>query len=369
MLTTRSQVRRTGHRTIAPAKTPQITRLSNLKAMLAQKYNNKVFVDTTSVEGRGKFTHVDLFSGAGGNIEGLRQAGFETILSVEIDDDASDTLETNFPGIHHIRGDITKVNDDKIKKAIGRRTVDLLSAGFPCQGFSIAGFQNIDDARNILYRQVVRFVRHAKPKYVVLENVPGIISMNNGKFVHDIRSSFARLGYPDMSVLILESADYGVPQIRPRAVFMANRLGMKNPYPRPILKPQNYVSIESAIRDLEKAKRNKETNHEWTDHRPDMIRRISKISAGGSLYSTYIDCAKRQYLGVPSMTIKENHGGSHIHYKIDRMISAREMARLQSFPDSFKFCGTMKRAMWQIGNAAPPLLFKHIGKAVMSQLI
>ncbi len=350
-------------------KTPHVNRLTNLKATLESAHNNKMFVDTTSVKTpRKKPTHIDLFSGAGGNMEGLRQAGFSTILSAEIDDDASDTIESNFPKTRHIRGDITKVPNSQIKKNIGKKNIDVLSAGFPCQGFSIAGFQDIDDKRNILYREVVRFVRLAQPKYVVLENVPGIISMNDGKFVADIKRSFTKIGYPNMSVLILESATYGVPQIRPRAIFMANRLGKKNPYPLPILSPDNYRPIESAIGDLEKKKREKRTNHEWTAHRPDMIKRIARIPPGGSLYETYVDCAKRQYVGVPSMTIKENHGGTHIHYKLDRMISAREMARLQSFPDSFKFSGRMKRVMWQIGNAAPPLLFKHIGKSIISQI-
>ena len=78
--------------------------------------------------------------------------------------------------------------------------------------------------------------------------------------------------------------------------------------------------------------------------------------------------AKRQYSGLPSMTIKENHGGTHIHYKLNRMISVREMARLQGFSDRFIFSGRMKRAMWQVGNAAPPPLFKHIGLAIKSQL-
>ena len=87
-----------------------------------------------------------------------------------------------------------------------------------------------------------------------------------------------------------------------------------------------------------------------------------------SLYKSYVDAAKRQYSGLPSMTIKENHGGTHIHYKLNRMISVREMARLQGFSDRFIFSGRMKRAMWQVGNAAPPPLFKHIGLAIKSQL-
>ncbi|MDI1495455.1 MAG: DNA (cytosine-5-)-methyltransferase [Cenarchaeum symbiont of Oopsacas minuta] len=350
-------------------RTPQINRLVNLRKKLESEYNNRFYVDTLKIKKlKNRLTHVDLFSGAGGNIEGMRQAGFDTLLSIEIDQDASNTIKKNFSNVNHIEGDICNIDKFEIKKIVNRKSIDVLSAGFPCQGFSIAGFQHIDDKRNILYKQVVRMVRILNPKYVVMENVPGIISMNDGNFVNDIRKLFARYGYPDMSILILESASYGIAQIRPRTIFIANRLGKKNPYPKPILQPNEFVPIESAIRDLECHNRNSKTNHEWTEHRPKMIKRLSKIKAGESLYKTYTDAAKRQYKGVPSMTIKENHGGTHIHYKLNRMISVREMARLQGFPDGFIFSGRMKRAMWQVGNAAPPPLFRHIGLALRSQL-
>ena len=316
---------------------------------------------------KNRLTHVE-FSGAGGNIEGMRQAGFDTLLSIEIDPDASNTIKKNFPTVNHIEGNICDVHESTVRKIVGKKPIDVLSAGFPCQGFSIAGFQHIDDKRNILYKQVVRMVRTLNPKYVVMENVPGIVNMNDGNFVRDIRKLFARYGYPEMSVLILESASYGIAQIRPRTIFIANRLGKNNPYPKPILQPDEFIPIESAIRDLERRSRNSKTNHEWTEHRPNMIRRLSKVRSGESLYKTYVDAAKRQYSGLPSMTIKENHGGTHIHYKLNRMISVREMARLQGFSDRFIFSGRMKRAMWQVGNAAPPPLFKHIGLAIKSQL-
>ena len=105
-------------------------------------------------------------------------------------------------------------------------------------------------------------------------------------------------------------------------------------------------------------------NHEWTKHTTKMKERLSKVEPGCSLYDKYIDAWKRQYRGVPAMTIKENHGGTHIHYDLNRVISAREMARLQSFPDTYIFSGRMKRVMWQVGNAVPPLLAKNIGLAL-----
>ncbi|GAG93142.1 unnamed protein product, partial [marine sediment metagenome] len=98
------------------------------------------------------------------------------------------------------------------------------------------------------------------------------------------------------------------------------------------------------------------------------IERISHVEPGGSLYKSYIDAFKRQYRGVPSMTVKENHGGTHIHYELNRCISAREMARLQGFPDDFIFEGTMKRVIFQIGNAVPVPLARHIGLALIKHL-
>ena len=163
---------------------------------------------------------------------------------------------------------------------------------------------------------------------------------------------------------ILEAADYGVPQIRTRAIFIGNRLGLPNPFPAPQLTPENYTPIESAIGDLINKNPIPEFNHEWTKHSKQFEARIAKVKPGESLYETFYDAYKRQYKGVPSMTIKENHGGTHIHPTLNRCISAREMARLQSFPDEFIFEGSMKKAMWQIGNAVPPRLAECIGHAI-----
>ena len=124
------------------------------------------------------------------------------------------------------------------------------------------------------------------------------------------------------------------------------------------------MPIEDAIGDLPDWERIPSLNHEWTRHSKEFEKRISKVPPGGSLYETFMDAYKRQYRGVPSMTIKENHGGTHIHPTLDRCISAREMARLQSFPDDFIFEGPMKKAMWQIGNAVAPFMARAIADAL-----
>jgi DNA (cytosine-5)-methyltransferase 1 len=349
----------------------RIERLKGLRYKVEQqpKNYNKEFVDSTKIKpSKNKFNCVDLFTGAGGNSLGLRDAGFTGLLSVEMVEDASETYKMNFPESTHFGEDIRKISKKRILNAVGDKTVHVMAAGFPCQGFSTAGKQDLMDERNSLYKQVVRFAKILKPWYLIMENVPGIINMGEGQFIDSIISDFNKIGYPGLSVSILESAEYGVPQLRPRAIFIGNRFELKNPYPKPILSPDKYVSIENAIGDLKNVPRTPEINHEWTKHSEDMEERISKVKPGRSLYDSYADANKRQYNGLPSMTIKENHGTTHIHYDLNRTLSAREMARLQSFPDSFKFHGRMKRVMWQIGNAAPPLLFKHIGLAITPKL-
>jgi len=347
-----------------------IDRLKNLRSKLEQQITNynKEIIDTTKLKPKKGFNFVDLFTGAGGNSLGLAESGFNPLLSVEIDHDASETYRMNFPDSKHFEGDIRDVGEKKIRDAMGDKTVHVLAAGFPCQGFSIAGQQDIMDPRNELYQEVVRFAKILKPWYIIMENVPGIINLAKGKFVNSIINDFHKIGYPGMSLSLLESASYGVPQIRPRAIFVANRFELSNPYPKPILSVEEYVSIEDAIGDLKNIERNAETSHEWTMHTTKMEKRLAKIKPGHSLYESYVDANKRQYRGVPAMTIKENHGTTHIHYELNRTLSAREMARLQSFPDSYKFHGRMKRIMWQVGNAAPPLLFRHLGLSVLSNL-
>ena len=314
------------------------------------------------------YNFIDLFCGAGGITQGLVQAGFNPVASAEISPIASATHKKNFPNCHHFYGDVHEFNTHEWLSQIGSPFVHLVVGGPPCQGFSVAGKRDPNDPRNYLFEEFIRIVSEVRPWYVVMENVPGILTMKQGKVKQAIFEAFEAIDYTNISVAILESAAYGVPQIRPRAIFIANRLGMQNPYPTPQLVPEQYKPIESAISDLPAYEPIPSINHEWTRHSPEYMERIAKVPPGGSLYETYVDAFKRQYPGKPSMTIKENHGGTHIHPYLNRVISAREMARLQTFPDSFIFEGTMKKAMWQIGNAVPPRLAQCIGYALIPYL-
>ena len=330
---------------------------------------HKEFVDiNVPVMPASCFNFVDLFCGAGGMTQGMKQVGLTPVASVEINPFASKTHINNFPECRHYSGDIEEFDPEDWLKKSGSPEVHLVIGGPPCQGFSVAGRRDPNDARNRLFRQFVRVVSELKPWYFVMENVPGILTMQKGAVKAAILEAFAEAGYPNASIAVLEAASYGVPQLRARAIFIANRFGLPNPYPKPQLMPTEYRPIESAISDLPAFEPIPEINHEWTRHSAAYMERLAQVPPGGSLYPTFLDAFKRQYPGLPSMTIKENHGGTHIHPHLNRVISAREMARLQTFPDSFLFAGPMKKAMWQIGNAVPPRLAEAIGQALTPSL-
>jgi len=357
-----------------PAKKPKQAKLGRyeriqreLEADDSDPY--KIFIDVESQSiPASDYRFVDLFCGAGGMTQGLLQAGLRPVASVEVNPIASATHIKNFPDCHHFCDDIKNLNSQKLLAQIGSSEVHLVVGGPPCQGFSVAGKRDPNDPRNRLFREFVRIVSEIRPWYVVMENVPGILTIQKGAVKQAICEAFEEIGYPHVSVAVLESAAYGIPQIRPRAIFIANRFGMPNPYPKPQLLSEKYKAIESAIDDLPEYTRIPEINHEWTRHSAEYMERLAKVPPGGSLYASYADAFKRQYPGKPSMTVKENHGGTHIHPYLNRVISAREMARLQTFPDSFIFEGSMKKAMWQIGNAVPPRLAECIGFALVPYL-
>jgi DNA (cytosine-5)-methyltransferase 1 len=350
-----------------------ISRYSKLKTALDNDLFNQNWevVDTVKLKDRGidrEYNFVDLFSGAGGISLGFKNANFKKLMSVEIDPDASGTIAKNFPESEHFNREIEKVTDKEILEAVGGNEVHVVCGGPPCNGFSVAGLRKPEDPRNQLFHQFVRFVKLLEPSYVMMENVPGILTMSKGRVKCEILHQFKDAGYNGMSVRILEAANFGVPQLRTRAIFIANKHGLRNPYPKEIFDRENYIAIESAISDLMDVGRSPDINHEWTEHTKNFEERISKVKPGESLYESYRDAFKRQHLGVPSMTIKENHGGTHIHPILNRVISAREMARLQTFPDEFIFAGRMKRVMWQVGNAVPVLLSEHIALALRERL-
>ena len=314
-----------------------------------------------------EMTFVDLFCGCGGLSKGLEMSGLHGICGLDFFKEACMTYERNF---NHpfINGDI-KLQENKdafydtVRQQLNGRELNIVAGGFPCQGFSMAGNRIVDDPRNSLYRELLEIVNHLRPQFVICENVKGLRSMLDGAVERKIIADFREIGY-EMNVTTLCAADYSTPQKRERVIFIGNRIGATNYHPQPMLKPHEYITTGQAIADLMDHPEDVAFNHVPTRHRPDMAKKMLALAEGKSLYKGYSDAWKKCPWNEASCTIKENHGGVNIHPKLPRVLTAREMARLQSFPDDFIFMGTKNKQLVQIGNAVPPLLGKAIGLAV-----
>ena len=349
---------------------------------------------------RNKPTVIDLFSGCGGLSKGFMDAGFDVLLGVDHDDDSLATFKLNHKNSQVLNLDLFDMsNIKKIKKAIGGTSPDVIVGGPPCQGFSLSGTRNFDDKRNQLYLSMIEAVKELKPKAFLIENVPGVARLYGGTVKDEIISRLTKLGYK-VSMQILTAADYGVPQIRKRLVFV----GLKNgeyEFPKPILKPEEYITTEEAISDLpsrekdfgdeednytkeprsvyQKKMRGKQVklfNHVATNHTELVKAIIAQVPEGGNHKDLpegvggnrkFNEAWTRYHSKKPSRTIDTGHR-NHFHYKWNRVPTVRENARLQSFPDDFKFLGTRTSQNRQVGNAVPPLMGFAIAKKLLKYL-
>ncbi len=312
---------------------------------------------------------IDLFAGAGGLSCGLVMAGFNPISSVEIMQCAVDTYKYNFiekKGFDEFiesRDICLKETKDNLYKQVKGKHIHLIAGGFPCQGFSMAGLRVVEDKRNSLYKEMLEIVSVIKPDFILMENVPGLRSMLNGKIEEKIIEDYSKIGY-NINVTILNAADYGVPQLRKRIIFIGNRVGKINYHPKAIYTPEQYKGVMETISRFSNIKEDKNINHIFTKHSAQIIEQLSFLKQGESLYKNYSDAWKRVYADKPSPTVKENHGGVNVHPIFNRVMTPRELAALQSFPDDFIFKGSKKWQLVQIGNAVPPLLGKAVGIAI-----
>lgn len=320
-----------------------------------------------------KYNFIDLFSGAGGLSCGMVMAGFNPVASVEIMPEAVETYKYNFIEKKKFKETVetrdirSKEVKEKLYKAVQNIKVDVIVGGFPCQGFSMAGYRVVDDPRNSLYKEMKEIVEHLKPDYVVMENVEGLRSMLNGKVEEKIIEDYREIGY-EINLTVLNSADYGVPQFRKRVIFIGNRIGKTNYHPKPLYDETNYVTLGQGIERFMEMDENIDINHIFPRHTEEMKKRLALVSEGKSLYKNYSDAWKKSPWDKPSCTVKENHGGTNIHPKLPRCLTPRELAALQSFPDDFIFKGSKKWQLVQIGNAVPPLMGKAIGLAILKNI-
>lgn len=341
---------------------------------------------------------IDLFSGCGGLSFGFEQAGFECLIGVDIEQSALNTFAHNHKHAKALNLDLSDdLSIEKIIEEIGDRKIEIIVAGPPCQGFSLTGKRDENDKRNKLFYSVFKLAEQIKPKYIVIENVPGIKTLYEGRARNAIISEFERLGYSN-SEKLLYAPDYGVPQIRKRMFFVGILNGEKFEFPTPTNTKENYVTCEQAIGDLpslefslgnavseyeseaiseyQKLMRKNSTkllNHVGTRHTDHVISVIKQVPEGGNYKDLpmgvgnsrkFNEAWTRYHSKKPSKTIDTGHR-NHFHYKWNRIPTARENARLQSFPDNFEFLGNKTQQYRQIGNAVPPLLGYAIGKKIL----
>lgn len=337
---------------------------------------------------------IDLFAGCGGLSKGFLDAGFNVLLGVDNNDAALRTFSYNHHNAKTLNGDLSKIETlDTIKELIDNKPVELIIAGPPCQGFSVTGPRKFDDPRNRLYLAVFDAVKYFNPKAFIIENVTGMESLYNGQIKEEIIKRFTALGY-NVSSKVLCAADYGVPQVRRRLIFVGLRSEYgKFSYPQPILNRNQYITCSEAIGDLpslcnelgmEKSSYSQAPftkyqklmrgncsvlyNHVGTDHKQFVKDTIALVPDGGNYKDlpegvgtsrTFHVAWTRYNSKKPSNTIDTGHR-NHFHYKWNRVPTVRENARLQSFPDDFVFFGTKTEQNRQVGNAVPPLLGYHL---------
>ncbi len=349
---------------------------------------------------------VDLFCGCGGLSYGFELAGFKTLLGIDHDKAAIETFKLNHSDAKVICQDIRDITNEQILHKLNGKKVDAVIGGPPCQGLSLSGPRKLEDPRNQLYLSFIRVVNLLKPKYVLIENVPGLISLFGGKIKDDIVQSLEDLGYT-VNFKILRASDYGVPQHRRRVFFVGMLNGNTFKFPSIThsdiehLTLKKMVSTYEALHDLpilddilgeqiqdypqnssneyQKLMRQgskKIYNHIAAKHSERVIETIKLVPAGKNYKSLPNELKKSRNFNVawtrfpdnsPSPTIDTGHR-HHFHYSANRVPTVRECARLQSFPDRFIFIGNKTEQFRQVGNAVPPLLAKIIAEKILEKI-
>lgn len=345
---------------------------------------------------------VDLFAGAGGMSLGASAAGINIALAVEADAHAAATYRTNHPHTKLIDKDIRQLTDRAIRKIPRGKNGTVVFGGPPCQGFSYSNVRTRKQANpnNWLFLEFIRVVKCWEPEWVVFENVKGITNTASGLFLNSVVDALDDLGY-DVAHDVLNAVNFRVPQERERLFVLACRNGTKPTLPTPT--DETRITVSAAIGDLPRLGNGNE--HDWlpygseprsayaralrgrlrkcsghllTRNAPYVIDRYKHIPQGGNwenipdhLMGNYAD-KSRCHTGIyhrllsrkPSIVIGNYRKNMLIHPLQQRGLSVREAARIQSFPDRYRFCGSVGFQQQQVGNAVPPKLseavFRHV---------
>lgn len=301
---------------------------------------------------------ISLFSGCGGldlGFEGgFKSLGknyakrkFEVIWANDIDESSCLTYYKNFNS-RSICGDIIRlIERDEIPTE-----ADIVIGGFPCQDFSLAGKRKgFDSKRGLLYQCMIETVRRSNPLVFVAENVKGLLSLNGGEAIKKIENDFEALGYHVSTKLYL-APEWGVPQSRERVIIIGTNKKILPKFTHPENGPLNegkWVNLQTAIGDLEDLPEGAIANHFWSK-----AKRFPGTQGNSTVNAVKIG---------PTMRA-EHHGNIEFHWNDTRRLSAREAARIQTFPDDFIFYPSTSSAYKQIGNAVPPILAWNVAKLI-----
>jgi DNA (cytosine-5)-methyltransferase 1 len=336
-----------------------------------------------------KLNVIDLFAGAGGISIGFMKAGYNIILDADFDDAVAKTHKHNFPTIPFIHGDLSDIKIQKdLINTVGKKEVDIIVGGPPCQGFSMFGKRRFvttkdydphTDQRNKLVFTYLEYVKYFKPKWFMMENVPGLPTLDDGWFLKELIKEIEKLGYKNHDWKIINTADYGIPQKRKRFILLANRLGQLIPWPKPKYYEspndwqKNYRTVGEVIDDLATDKtQSRYFNHAPMSHSEKVKERFSYIKEGFKLNPEELpEHLKKSQFGKeiqsfskvffrldrnkPSHTLVPGHSAFPIHPFLDRQLTVREAARIQTFPDNIEFLGSHGQQCKQVGNAFPPM--------------
>ncbi|MFT4757301.1 MAG: DNA (cytosine-5)-methyltransferase 1 [Vicingaceae bacterium] len=352
-------------------------------------------LDRKNKVSRATLKFADLFCGVGGFTEGLKAAGLTSLLSVDNDEYAVEAHRLNHKE-ECIKADLSSdIDKAKVIKQLIDGKVDLIVGGPPCQGFSIFGnrrfvnTKNHDlskDKRNDLVHSFAEVVVKVSPKWFMLENVPGILSAHNGSYVEEVKSFFQSHGYR-VEFKIINCANYGVPQLRKRFLMIGTKTELAIPWPKakyfsePEDWQQTYRTVGHALSGLD----NEESylqfkNHSAPNHTKVVSERFSFIEEGKKLnidklpdylkigtktrkpIKNFSHVFKRLDRSKPSNTIVPGHNAFPVHPFLNRTLTVREAARIQSFPDNYEFLGPIINQCLQVGNAFPPLVAQIFGE-------
>lgn len=369
----------------------------------------------------------DVFVGAGGLSEGFKQAGFDLCFANDFDPDSAVTFTQSNPGVPFFAEPIQKLKTKDLLRVAGveQGQLEVLTGGPPCQAYSVYNHQRgMHDERSGLFREYLRIVKGLMPRFVVMENVTGMTSVERGQAVDEIHDRLGKLGY-HVEHRILKAEEYGVPQQRRRIFFIGSRDGSSILWPTPTHGDRSddeaplfagerkpYVTVWDAIGDLpelgilegdevaeyttepftEYQREMRRKSHELYNHVAPFLAEINRerlqyIPQGGSwrdlperLLPAGMRRAKRsdhtkRYgrirqdgLASTILTKCDLHWGAFIHPTQQRTFTVREAARLQSFPDHIRFAGPRSEQFRQVGNAVPPILARAVAEAVRAML-